>query len=120
MLFDGLFAEIDKFADWLASVRPRSFSRLRQDRRASMSELERMLTDRGGGIWHDAAGAAYTRSVTFLASANDIAHNDFMARAWAADPFKGGVGAHPGFCTQRPCSTGQAKVAPLPLCGRML
>jgi len=48
VLFDGLFAEIDKFADWLAKRPPAFFfSAYGKAARAEHAELQRMLTERG-------------------------------------------------------------------------
>ena len=111
MLFDGLFAEIDKFADWLAKRPPAFFfTAYGKAARSEHAELQRMLTDRGVGFG-PAPGAAHARQRDALAVGDDVAHNDFMTRAWSG-PAQGGAGADPGLCAQRPGSERQAKLRP--------
>src|SRR5262249_61149231 len=72
MLFDGLFAEIDKFADWLAK-RPAAFFFTAHGTaaRAEHAELQRMLTDRGVSFGTTLPARLAPGSVTLLAVGGD-------------------------------------------------
>ena len=102
MLFDGLFAELDKFADWLAK-RPPAFFLTAYGKAAHTehAELQRMLTDRGVGFGTTLPARLTPGSVTLLAVGDDVRHNDFMTRAWVADPLKAALARIPDFARTR-------------------
>jgi hypothetical protein len=109
ILFDGLFAEIDKFADWLAK-RPSAFffTAYGTAARTEHAELQRMLTDRGVSFGTTLPARLTPGSVTLLAVGDDVRHNDFMTRAWVADPLKAALARIPDF----------ARVGPTPGSGK--
>jgi hypothetical protein len=98
MLLDGLFAEIDKFADWLAG-RPPSFffTAYGKSARAEHAELQRMLTDRGVGFGTALPARLTPGSVTLLAVGDEVRHGDFVTRAWVGDPLKVLLARIPGY-----------------------
>jgi len=103
MLFDGLFAEVDKFADWLAKRPPAFFlTAYGKAARTEHAELQRMLTDRGVGFGITLPARLTPGSVTLLAVGDDVRHNDFMTRAWVADPLKAALARIPDFARTRP------------------
>jgi hypothetical protein len=103
MLFDGLFAEIDKFADWLAKRPPAFFfTAYGKAARTEHAELQRMLTDRGVGFATKLPARLTPGSVTFLAVGDDVRHNDFMTWAWVANPLKAALARIPGFARTGP------------------
>ncbi len=107
MLFDGLFAEIDKFADWLAKRPPAFFfTAYGKTARTEHAELQRLLTDRGVGFVTALPTRLTPGSVTFLSVGDDVRHNDFMTRAWAADPLKAALARIPDFARTGPAPGG--------------
>jgi hypothetical protein len=106
MLFDGLFAEIDKFADWLAKRPPAFFfTAYGKAARTEHAELQRMLNDRGVGFQTALPPRLTPGSVTFLAVGDDVQHNDFMTRAWVTDPLKAALARIPDFARTGPAPT---------------
>ena len=103
MLFDGLFAEIDKFADWLAKRPPAFFfTAYGTAARTEHAELQRMLTDRGVSFGTTLPARLAPGSVTLLAVGDDVRHNDFMTRAWVADPLKAALARIPDYARVGP------------------
>ena len=107
MLFDGLFAEIDKFADWLAK-RPTAFffTAYGKAARSEHAELQRMLTDRGVGFGTTLPARLTPGSVTLLSVGDDVRHEDFLTRAWVADPLKAALARIPDFARTGPAPGG--------------
>jgi hypothetical protein len=107
MLFDGLFAEIDKFADWLAK-RPMAFffTAYGKAARSEHAELQRMLTNRGVGFETALPARLAPGSVTLLSVGDDVRHEDFMTRAWVADPLKAALARIPDFARTGPAPGG--------------
>jgi hypothetical protein len=103
MLFDGLFAEIDKFADWLAQRPPAFFfTAYGKAARTEHNELQRMLTDRGVSFGTALPVRLTPGSVTLLPVGDDVRHNDFMTRAWVADPLKAALARIPDYARTGP------------------
>jgi hypothetical protein len=110
MLFDGLFAEIDKFADWLAKRPPAFFfTAYGKSARSEHAELQRTLADRGVGFGTTLPARLTSGSVTLLAVGDDVAHNDFMTKAWVADPFRAALARIPDFARSGPAPTSKRK-----------
>jgi len=98
VLFDGLFAEIDKFADWLAKRPPAFFfSAYGKAARAEHAELQRMLTERGVSAQKAMPARLNPGSVTLLDVGDEVKHNDFVTQAWVADPLRVVLTRIPGF-----------------------
>jgi hypothetical protein len=89
ILFDALFAEFDKFADWLAK-RPRAFfvSAYGKAAREENTTLQRMLTDRGLRFQTGLPANLALGSVAFIAATDEVKHNDFMTQSWVNDPLR--------------------------------
>src|SRR6266852_6494259 len=89
ILLDGLFAEVDKFADWL-SRRPKAFfvSAFGKAARDENALLQRMLTERGVRFQTTLPANLTRGSASFIAANDEIKHVDFMTQAWVADPLK--------------------------------
>ena len=89
VLLDALYAETEKFRDWIVRHRDGFFiSAHSPSTRPENIALQQML---------DASHIPYTTalppridfgSVTFVATGPDVVHNDFVTRAWVADPLK--------------------------------
>jgi len=98
VLLDGLFAEIDKFADWLAKRPPAFFfSAYGKAARAEHAELARMLTERGVSAQKAMPARLNPGSVTLLDVGDEVKHNDFVSKAWVADPLRVVLARIPGF-----------------------
>ena len=50
---------------------------------------------------------------------DEVKHNDFVTRAWSADPLKVGAVAHPGLCAQRRLTASESNARPLRAPGRI-
>jgi hypothetical protein len=89
LLFDALFAEEQKFADWLAR-RPQAFfvSAYGKAARDENATLQRLLGERGVPFQKQLPAMLALGSVTFIAAHDAVEHNDFMTAAWARDPLK--------------------------------
>ena len=98
MLFDGLFAEIDKFADWIAK-HPQAFffTAYGKAARSEHAELQRLLTERRVSFQTAAPARLTPGSVTLLAVGDDVKHNDFVTQSWVPDPLKFMLAKVPGF-----------------------
>jgi hypothetical protein len=68
-----------------------------------------MLTDRGVGFSTTLPARLTPGSVTLLSVGDDIAHNDFMTRAWVPDPLRAALGRIPDFARSGPAPTGKRK-----------
>jgi hypothetical protein len=89
LLFDALFGEMDKFADWLARRPPAFFvSAYGKTTRDENSELQRILTERGVAFQTHLPATLSRGSVTFIAAHEEVKHNDFMTDAWVKNPLK--------------------------------
>ena len=89
ILLDALFAEVDKFADWLARRPPAFFvSAYGKPARDEHASLQRMLTERGVRFQSSLPANLARGSVSFIAANDEIKHVDFMTHAWVDDPLK--------------------------------
>jgi len=89
LLFDALFSDHDKFANWLAK-RPRAFffSSYGKLARDDNVLLQRMLTERGVRFQTGLPPSLALGSGSFLAVNDEIKHDDFMTEAWVKDPLR--------------------------------
>jgi hypothetical protein len=89
ILFDALYGEQDKFADWI-SHRGQAFffSAYSKSSRDQNLELQRMLSERGIPFEMGLSSHIPHASVTFLDVGDDVEHNDFVTHAWTSDPLK--------------------------------
>ena len=89
ILLDGLFGEVDKFADWLARRPPAFFvSAYGKAARDDNGALRRALTERGVRFRTTLPATLARGSVSFIAANDEIEHVDFMTQAWVDDPLK--------------------------------
>jgi hypothetical protein len=98
VLLDALFAEIDKFADWIPR-HPQAFffTAYTKAARSEHAELQRLLTERRVSFQTAAPARLTPGSVTLLAVGDDVKHNDFVTQAWVKDPLKAALARVPGF-----------------------
>jgi hypothetical protein len=89
VLFDALYAEYDKFANWLAKRPPAFFvSAYGKASRDENTTLQRMLTERGVRFQSALPANLTLGSVAFVAANDEVKHNDFMTEAWVNDPLR--------------------------------
>ncbi len=113
VLLDGLFAEIDKFADWLARRPPAFFfSAYGKAARTEHAELQRMLVERGVSAQKALPARLNPGSVTLLDVGDEVQHNDFVTQAWVADPLRVVLARIPGFPRTGAAAGGTAKSPP--------
>ena len=96
VLFDALYAELDKFAAWIERRESAFFfSAFSRSARDENLALQRMLAERR----IDFATALPSRlgpgSVTFLATADEVLHGEFLTKAWVDDPLRTVLAPHP-------------------------
>jgi hypothetical protein len=89
LLFDALYSDHDKFANWLAK-RPRAFffSSYGKTARDDNAVLQRMLAERGVRFQTALPASLALGSVSFLDANDEIKHEDFMTEAWVKDPLR--------------------------------
>ena len=89
MLFDALYGEYDKFADWLEKRPPAFFvSAFGKAAREENATLQRLLTERGVRFQNVLPASLARGSVAFVAATDEVKHVDFMTEAWVNDPLK--------------------------------
>jgi hypothetical protein len=98
VLFDALYAEMDKFAAWIERRESAFFfSAFSRSARDENLALQRMLAERR----IDFATALPSRlgpgSVTFLATADEVLHGEFVTKAWVDDPLRTVLARIPGY-----------------------
>jgi hypothetical protein len=89
LLFDALYGEYDKFANWLTRRPPAFFvSAFGKAARDDNATLQRLLKERGVRFQQSLPSTLARGSVSFISVADDIKHNDFMTESWVNDPLK--------------------------------
>lgn len=87
LLFDALYGEVDKFADWIVKDRSRLFvSAYTSSTRSRNEDLQRFLADRGIGYSLAFEPQMHAGSVAFLDVGSGSGHRDFLTQAWAQRP----------------------------------
>jgi hypothetical protein len=98
ILLDALFAEYDKFADWLARRPPAFFfSAYGKAARSEHAELQRLLAERRVTYQTTMPARLNPGSVALLAVPDEVKHNDFVTQSWVSDPLKLVLARVPGF-----------------------
>ena len=98
VLLDSTYGEQDKFADWIASRRDAFFfSAYSKSTSDGNLTLQQQLAQRGVGFATAIPATLGGGSVVFLAAPDGVEHNDFVTRAWAADPLAAVLSRVPGF-----------------------
>jgi hypothetical protein len=99
ILLDALYGEVDKFAGWIARRGSGIFvSAYSGSAREENLALQRRLADRDLDFASALpADRLAIGSVTFIGTADEVEHGDFVTRAWVDDPLKAVLGKVPGF-----------------------
>jgi hypothetical protein len=98
ILLDALFAEQDKFADWIAK-HPQAFlfSAYGKAARGEHAELQRLLAERRVAFQTAVPARLTPGSVTLFPVSDEIRHVDFVTQSWVKDPIKVMLAKVPGF-----------------------
>jgi pimeloyl-ACP methyl ester carboxylesterase len=112
ILLDALFAEFDKFADWVAG-HPQAFlfSAYGKAARSEHAELQRLLEERQVKFQTTVPARLTPGSVALFAVGDDVKHNDFVTQSWVQDPLRFMLAKVPGF-PRTGSSTASPKTAP--------
>ncbi len=89
VLLDALYGEVEKFADWIVARHDGAFflSAYSRSSAAQNATLKRMIGE-GGVRSADGLPKALTPGTVAFVPAIDAVHNDFVTRAWTADPLR--------------------------------
>jgi hypothetical protein len=111
ILLDALYAGLDKFGDWIAARESAFFlSAYSRSAREENLALRRLLTERGIGFGASLPSSSLAPgSVTFLATADEVEHQDFVTKAWVDDPLRAVLAKVPGFPRSRAARTSTRK-----------
>lgn len=103
ILLDAPFAEEDKFADWLAR-KPNAFffSAYGKAAKTENGVLQKLLTDRHVAFHSGLPRRLDAGVVNFLDVGPAVVHDDFVTRAWTADPVRALLSRIPGFSRAPP------------------
>ena len=98
ILFDALYAEMDKFATWIERRGSAFFfSAYSRSARDENEVLQRMLAERRIDFATSLPSKLVPGSVTFLATADDVLHAEFVTKAWVDDPLRAVLARIPGY-----------------------
>ena len=89
ILLDALYGDMDTFANWI-STREKSFfvSAYANSTRARNIELASLLKEHDVAVSTKLKGALRGGSVTFISTAPETEHRDFVTNAWTHHPVK--------------------------------
>ena len=98
VLLDALYGEADKFAAWIGRRDSAFFfSAYSRSTRSGNEAFQRALRDKGVGFETGLSGRLGPGSVAFIDAGDGIEHNDFVSRAWTADPLRAVLSKIPGY-----------------------
>ena len=90
VLLDAAYGELDTFAAWIARTQGRSFffSAYSKSTKAENAGLQQRLDERHVVFSSGLPQRIQPRTISFLDAGSDVVHNDFVTRAWTADPLR--------------------------------
>lgn len=89
VVLDGLYGDLDKFADWIAGHEGAFFlSAHSRSSREENTSFQRLLTERGIHFTPSLPARLTPGTVAFVGSPDEIEHRDFVTKAWVEDPLK--------------------------------
>lgn len=89
VILDGLYGDLDKFADWIASNQAAFFlSAHSRSSREENTAFQRLLTERGIHFTTSLPAKLAPGTVAFVPSPDEVVHRDFVTNAWVEDPLK--------------------------------
>lgn len=113
LLFDALYGEFDKFANWIGRRGSGVFfSAHSKSTRDGNTSLLASLGGRGIDALEELPGQLRPGSVTFLAASEDLVHFDFMTKAWVDDPLKAVLARMTMYSRSQPAAKPKPKKKP--------
>jgi hypothetical protein len=98
ILLDALYAEMDKFAEWIAGRESAFlFSTYTRSSRDENIVLQKLLTERSVDYGLGLPSVLSPRSIAFFATSEAVVHNDFLSQAWIRDPLADLLRRIPGY-----------------------
>jgi hypothetical protein len=98
VLFDALYGEVDKFAEWITKDRSRLFvSAYTSSTRALNLELQRILGEKLISFARGFDANVSADGIAFLDIGSGSAHRDFVTQAWASHPIADFLGRLDGY-----------------------
>ena len=99
VLIDAIYAEEDRFADWIARNRDHAFlfSAYTKSAAAQQRDLRGLLDDARRPLHPEAPKRLAPGTVAFLATDPDLDHNDLVTHAWVNDPLAWTLARIPGY-----------------------
>jgi hypothetical protein len=89
VILDGLYGDLDKFADWIAGHEAAFFlSAHSRSSREENASFQRILTERGIRFTPSLPAKLTPGTVAFVGSPDEIEHRDFVTKAWVEDPLR--------------------------------
>jgi hypothetical protein len=89
IILDGLYGDLDKFADWIAGHEAAFFqSAHSRSSREENADFQRILTERGIHFTTSLPAKLSPGIVAFVGSPDETEHRDFVTNAWVEDPLK--------------------------------
>jgi hypothetical protein len=89
IVLDGLYGDLDKFADWITSHEAAFFlSAHSRSSREENASFQRMLTERGIHFTPSLPAKLSPGTVAFVGSPDETEHRDFVTKAWVEDPLR--------------------------------
>ena len=99
VLLDAVYAEEEKFADWITINRNTAFffSAFTRSSAANNKTLQNLLTARAVDFSNQAPLKFIPGEVAFLATDPDLVHDDFLSHAWVDNPIAWILARVPGY-----------------------
>ena len=98
ILFDALYAELDKFADWIAQRESAFFfSAYTRSARDENVTLQKLLAERRIDFLSRLPQRLGPGRVVFLATPEEALHGEFVTKAWVEEPLRDVLSRIPGY-----------------------
>ena len=98
ILFDALYAELDKFADWIAQRESAFFfSAYTRSARDENVALQKLLAERRIDFLSRLPHRLGPGRVVFLATPEEVLHGEFVTKAWVEEPLRDVLARIPGY-----------------------
>jgi hypothetical protein len=89
IMLDALYGEFDTYLRWIEKRESAFFlSAYSRSVREENASFQKLLAERNIDFATAMPGKLAPGSVTFLATGEEVAHNDFVTKAWVDDPLK--------------------------------
>jgi hypothetical protein len=90
ILLDAIYDETDKFSDWIGDHQTSAFffSAFTASSAAGNGDLQDLLMQQGIDFSLDLPPCLEAGDIVFLDAGANVAHNDFVSKAWTGDPLR--------------------------------